>query len=64
MAIGDRPPSVYDPSLYTRKCPPPVLRTLTLGNAPRTPAFGPRSVFRFFRGCKNGGQGESCFKLA
>ena len=45
MAIGDRPP------LYTRTCPPPVLRTHTPGNAPRTPASGPRSVFRLFRGC-------------
>ena len=34
--------------------PPPVLRTHTPGDAPRTPASGPRSVFRLFRGCKSG----------
>ena len=31
---------------------PPVLRTRTPGDDPRTPASGPRSVFRLFRGCK------------
>jgi len=41
----DRPPSVY------AYMPPPVLRTHTPGDAPRTPASGPRSVFRLFRGC-------------
>jgi len=30
---------------------PRVLRTHTPGDAPRTPASGPRSVFRLFRGC-------------
>ena len=45
MAIGIAPP------LYMRTCPP-VLRTHTPGDAPWTPASGPRSVFRFSRGCK------------
>jgi len=31
--------------------PPPVLRTHSPGDAPRTLASGPRSVFRLFRGC-------------
>ena len=43
--VGDRPPSVY------AYMPPPVLRSHTPGDAPRTPASGPRSVFRLFRGC-------------
>ena len=39
--------------LYIRAhAPPPVLRTHTPGDAPRTPASEPRSVFRLFRGCK------------
>jgi len=52
MAIGDRPPSVYaiDP-LCIRAHALPVLRTHTPGYTPRTPASGPRSVFRLFRGC-------------
>jgi len=33
--------------------PLPVLRAHTPGDAPRTPASGPRSEFRLFRGCKN-----------
>ena len=48
MAMGDRAPSV---DAYM---PPPVLRTHTPGDAPRTPASGLRSVFRLFQGCNNG----------
>ena len=53
MAIGDRPPLYTDRplSIYAHM-PPPVLRTHNPGDAPRTPASGPRSVFRLFRGCK------------
>jgi len=39
---------------------PPVLRTRTPGDAPRTPASGPRFVFRLFRGCNKEDYGLAC----